>query len=95
VNHLILFILQNIVGQSDFGCGGITDPVLLELMQHACKEAALSQMDKEQILDAIVPPREWEEDGKFFKQLVSVTLIITQVSVILNHTILIESHNFN
>ncbi|XP_035706143.1 33 kDa inner dynein arm light chain, axonemal [Folsomia candida] len=40
-------------------------------MQHACKEAALSQIDKDQILEAIVSPREWEEDGKRYKQLIS------------------------
>jgi len=57
--------------QTSFGCGNVTDPALLNLMQHACKEAALSQIDKDQILDAIVPPREWEEDGKHYRQLIS------------------------
>lgn len=48
----------------------MTDPQLMELIQHACKEAALSSIDKEQILNAIVPPREWIEDRKRHRQLV-------------------------
>jgi hypothetical protein len=44
-------------------------------MQHACKEAALSQINKEQILDAIVPPREWDEEGRRFRQLVKKSKI--------------------
>jgi len=64
-------IAQDQQCQASAGCGSVTDPALLEIMQHACKEAALSQIDKDQILDAIVPPREWEEDGKHYRQLIS------------------------
>lgn len=35
-----------------------------------CQDAGMSKKETEEILNAILPPREWEDDGKFWRQMV-------------------------
>jgi len=37
-----------------------------------CEESGISKKEMEDILNAIIPPREWEEDGKLWRQTVSL-----------------------
>jgi len=57
--------------QGGAGCTSINEPFLRNLVREACREVNASQIDRDQILAAIVPPREFEEDGKFYRQMIS------------------------
>lgn len=35
-----------------------------------CVDAGISKKETEEILNAILPPKEWEEDGKLWRQMV-------------------------
>jgi len=37
---------------------------------NVCQDAALSKKETEEILNAILPPKEWEEDGRMWRQMV-------------------------
>lgn len=36
-----------------------------------CVDAGISKKETEEILNAILPPKEWEEDGKLWRQMVT------------------------
>jgi len=46
-----------------------------------CQDAGMSKKETEEILNAILPPKEWEEDGKFWRQMVS-SVPATRVDVV-------------
>jgi len=46
-----------------------------------CVDAGISKKETEEILNAILPPKEWEEDGKLWRQMVS-SVPATRVDVI-------------
>jgi len=48
---------------------------------NVCQDAGMSKKETEEILNAILPPKEWEEDGKLWRQMVS-SVPATRVDVI-------------